>query len=183
MRPLIQPQSARMMMDECQRFRHRFGSGIEPRPSLTIDRCPTGGEDRSVPMRKHQGSCLCGEVRFEITGEFERFFLCHCGRCRKGSGSAHAANLFSSNAKIHWLSGEARIRTFRAPSTRHERSFCSECGSALPSIQMNGALLVVPAGSLDSAIEAQPDAHIFIASRANWDRRLEDVPRIDELPG
>jgi len=55
-------------------------------------------------MNKHLGSCLCGEVRFEIVGNFERFFLCHCGRCRKDTGSAHAANLFSSTAKVHWLS-------------------------------------------------------------------------------
>jgi len=134
-------------------------------------------------MSNHQGSCLCGEVRFEIAGDFERFFLCHCARCRKDTGSAHAANLFSSTAKIRWLSGEAKVRTFRAPSTRHERSFCSECGSALPSVQMNGALLVVPAGCLDSPIDTRPDAHIFVASRAQWDRHLEDIPRIDELPG
>jgi len=134
-------------------------------------------------MTKHLGSCLCGEVRFEIVGEFERFFLCHCGRCRKGTGSAHAANLFSSTATVHWLSGQAKIKTFHVPSTRHQKSFCAECGAAVPDVQMGGTLLVVPAGSLDSAIEAQPDAHIFVASSASWDRRLEDVPRIDELPG
>ena len=134
-------------------------------------------------MSKHVGSCLCGEVRFEVIGDFERFFLCHCGRCRKDTGSAHAANLFSSTAKIRWLSGEAKVKTFRVPSTRHEKSFCSECGSALPRVQMNGALLVVPAGSLDSALETRPDAHIFVASRATWDQRLEDVPQIGELPG
>jgi hypothetical protein len=134
-------------------------------------------------MSKHVGSCLCGEVRFEVAGDFERFFLCHCGRCRKDTGSAHAANLFSSSAKLHWLSGQDKIKTFNVPSTRHEKSFCSECGSAVPRVQMNGALLVVPAGSLDSPIETRPDAHIFVASRANWDRCLEDVPQIDELPG
>ena len=99
-------------------------------------------------MSKHMGSCLCGQVRFEIVGDFERFFLCHCGRCRKDTGSAHAANLFSSTAKVRWLSGQAKIKIFYVPLTRHEKSFCSECGSALPRIQMNGALLVVPAGSL-----------------------------------
>jgi hypothetical protein len=45
---------------------------------------------------------------------------------------------------------------------------------------MNGALLVVPAGSLDSAIK--PNAHIFVANGASWDLRLEDVPRFDERP-
>jgi hypothetical protein len=42
----------------------------------------------------YSGSCLCGEIRFEIEGEFERFYLCHCEYCRKDTGSAHAANLF-----------------------------------------------------------------------------------------
>ncbi|HYD16120.1 MAG TPA: GFA family protein [Hyphomicrobium sp.] len=131
---------------------------------------------------KHAGSCLCGEIRFEIIGEFERFFLCHCGRCRKDTGSAHAANLFSSTAKLTWLSGQSKIKSFRVASTRHQKSFCGECGSALPNVQMNGALLVVPAGSLDSAVEAKPDAHIFVASSADWDRCLDDVQRIDGLP-
>ena len=78
----------------------------------------------------HHGSCLCGAVRYEVHGGFESFFLCHCGRCRKGTGSAHAANLFASNAAIVWLSGESRVKTFRVAGTRHERSFCSECGSS-----------------------------------------------------
>jgi hypothetical protein len=133
-------------------------------------------------MSNHLGSCLCGEVRFEIIGPFESFFLCHCKRCRKDTGSAHAANLFSSKAKVRWLSGEATIRTYRVPGTRHERSFCAICGSAAPRIQMDGALLVVPAGSLDSPLEVRPDAHIFVASRANWDRCLNDVREIDSCP-
>ena len=131
---------------------------------------------------RYVGSCLCGEVQFEVAGDFESFFLCHCGRCQKDSGSAHAANLFSSTASITWLSGQGKIKTFRVPSTRHEKSFCSECGSALPGLQMNGTLLKVPAGSLDSAIATRPNAHIFVASGADWDTRLEDVPRFDALP-
>ena len=79
-----------------------------------------------------------------------------------------------------------RLPSIDVPRNVHRdipTSPCSECGSALPRIQMNGALLVVPAGSLDTAIDTQPDAHIFVASSANWDRGLEDVPRIDDLPG
>jgi hypothetical protein len=131
----------------------------------------------------HAGSCLCGAVRFTVTGDFESFFLCHCARCRKDTGSAHAANLFSTTARLVWLSGEDRVRTFRVPDSRHQRSFCAECGSALPGLQMNGALLAVPAGSLDTAVTIRPNAHIFVASRADWDDHLETVPRCDGLPG
>lgn len=132
---------------------------------------------------KHNGSCLCSAIRFEIEGAFEHFFLCHCGRCRKDTGSAHAANLFSTQAKLTWLSGEQHIKTFQLPQTRHTRSFCRECGSAVPGLQMEGALLVAPAGSLDSAIDLKPNAHIMFASRANWDEHLEEAPKLDGLPG
>ena len=129
------------------------------------------------------GSCLCGAIRFQVRGEFESFFLCHCSLCRKDTGSAHAANLFSSKAEITWLSGQGGVKTYRVPASRHEKSFCGECGSALPRVQLKDGLLVVPAGSLDSAVPIRPTAHICFASRAGWDERLEDVPRMDGLPG
>lgn len=122
------------------------------------------------------GSCLCGTVVFRVSGPFEGFFLCHCSRCRKDTGSAHGANLFSSSASVEWLSGRDDVRTYSVPGTRHQKSFCTSCGSAMPRVQPDGTI-VVPAGSLDDAIDVRPDAHIFYASRANWDERLEDVPR------
>jgi len=133
--------------------------------------------------QKNEGSCQCGAVKFQISGPFESFFLCHCSRCRKDTGSAHAANLFSTVAKIIWLSGEDRIKTYRVPESRHEKSFCSECGSAVPGIQMDGALLVVPAGSLDTPVDIRPNAHICLSSRANWDDGLDEVSRLEGLPG
>jgi hypothetical protein len=131
---------------------------------------------------KYSGSCLCGDVRFEIAGEFERFYLCHCEYCRKDTGSAHAANLFSSTAALTWLSGADKVSQFNLPATRHSKCFCRTCGSALPMTQMNGELLVVPAGSLNSEVLIRPNAHIFVSSRAGWDDSLEKVPTIDRFP-
>lgn len=128
------------------------------------------------------GSCLCGTVQFQISGEFESFFLCHCKRCRKGTGSAHAANLFSSTAAVDWVSGLDSVQTYRVPETRHESTFCIKCGSPLPSVQLEDALVIVPAGSIDSALDIRPDAHICFASRAEWDACLENIPRLDDLP-
>ncbi|KAB8172522.1 GFA family protein [Marilutibacter maris] len=130
----------------------------------------------------HVGSCLCGAVRYEVIGDFERFYLCHCQHCRKDTGSAHAANLFSSQATLKWRCGEERVRFFNLPSTRHGRAFCSTCGSALPSLQGDGTLLVVPAGSLDTALPNTPDAHLFMASRADWEDRIDGAPRLDAYP-
>jgi len=138
---------------------------------------------KSNPMsNSHRGSCLCRDVRFEINGDFERFYLCHCEYCRKDTGSAHSANLFSSTATLKWISGEDKATLFNLPSTRHTKSFCTTCGSALPHLQMNGALLVVPAGSLNSEITLRPDAHIFVSSKADWDEALEKVPMVEKFP-
>lgn len=128
------------------------------------------------------GCCLCGAVSFHISGTFDSFFLCHCARCRKGSGSAHAANLFSSTARLTWLSGANSVRHFRLPGTRHERGFCETCGSALPYLSGDGDVLVVPAGSLDTDPGLRPDAHICLANRADWDDALDIVEQIDGLP-
>lgn len=133
-------------------------------------------------MTKHSGSCLCGRVRFEVEGEFERFYLCHCKHCQKDTGSAHAANLFSSSARLTWLAGREGVTEYTLPSTRHSRAFCSVCGSALPTTQMNGALIVIPAGSLDTAVSLRPAAHIFVSSRANWDEGLESVATAERFP-
>ncbi|MBF9059633.1 aldehyde-activating protein [Rhodobacterales bacterium HKCCSP123] len=129
------------------------------------------------------GGCLCGAVTFRISGAFESFFLCHCSRCRKDSGSAHSANLFSTVARLDWLTGERNVRTFNLPGTRHTKSFCAECGSALPVLQQELGLLVVPAGSMDHPITLRPDAHICHASRAEWDNDLAAIETLDGLPG
>jgi len=131
---------------------------------------------------RYAGSCLCGEVRFEIEGEFERFYLCHCEFCRKDTGSAHAANLLSSTATLKWISGADKVKQFDLPATRHSKSFCVTCGSALPVSQRSLELLVVPAGSLNGEVPIRPNAHIFVSSKAGWDDALEKVPKFDGYP-
>ncbi|WP_102866979.1 GFA family protein [Pseudovibrio exalbescens] len=129
------------------------------------------------------GSCQCGRVTYRVSGQFEHFFLCYCSRCQKDTGSGHAANLLSTTAQLVWLSGDALIKTYRVPETRHQKSFCSECGAPVPMMQMDGELLVVPAGSLDQTITTTPDARIFHASRPAWADRLEQIHCFAEGPG
>ncbi len=131
---------------------------------------------------EHLGSCLCRRVKYKVKGHFDDFYLCHCRYCRKDTGSAHAANLFSGTAQLEWLRGESEVRSYQPPRSGHKKAFCVHCGSALPNLQMDGQLLVVPAGSLDTEINKHPDGHIFVAHRAGWDASLEKVRHYEQLP-
>jgi hypothetical protein len=132
-------------------------------------------------MKKYTGSCLCKEVTFELVGEFEKFFFCHCSRCRKQTGSAHGANLFAKNAEFQWLSGKESVQTYQYPNSRFAKSFCKNCGSAVPSLRPNN-MMVVPAGSLDCDVDFAPTGHIHMASKANWDENLERVAKFEIYP-
>lgn len=125
------------------------------------------------------GSCNCGAVRFELHGETQKFMLCHCSRCRKGTGSAHASNLFIKG-ELTWLSGSEQRTEYQIPNARHTKAFCKVCGCGLPFER--GEMVVVPAGCLDTELEAKPMAHIFNSSRANWDHDLHQVPGFDQYP-
>lgn len=115
------------------------------------------------------GGCLCGKITFRVTGPFNVFYFCHCSRCRKATGSAHAANIFGTPDQIEWLSGEEHIKYYRLPEAeRFSKNFCTECGSPVPMVSRDGARLLVPAGSLAGDPEIRPNSRIFWADRAEW---------------
>jgi hypothetical protein len=110
------------------------------------------------------------------------FYLVSLQVLPKDAGSAHAANLFSTTAKLEWTAGQDHVKSFAVPGTKHTKSFCHLCGSAVPSQQMNGNLLVVPAGSLDSDGAMVPTAHIFFSSKASWYPPSETIEKFEKFP-
>ncbi|MCP3867429.1 MAG: GFA family protein [Gammaproteobacteria bacterium] len=130
-----------------------------------------------------EGSCLCGQVKFTVTGPFSGFHLCHCSRCRKDSGSAHASNIFTGPENIQWLSGAELVKRYDLPTARRfAKCFCTECGSPVPYLSRDGKFLIIPAGSLDSDPGITPNDHIFWKDRASWYDAGLNAPRFDEYP-
>ena len=129
------------------------------------------------------GSCLCGAVRYEVTGEPKRFYHCHCSRCRKVTGTGHASNMFVQPGALKWLSGEEQVRTFKVPEAkRFTNSFCATCGSRVPRQAKDTDVVLIPAGSLDVAAPIGPQARIFFGSRASWSCTDDGMPVYPELP-
>lgn len=115
------------------------------------------------------GSCLCGDVAYEITGDIRAFYHCHCRRCRKISGTGHASNLLVNPGELTWTRGAERLVRFDVPDAKRFASvFCKRCGSHLPRVSPGTRFIVVPAGSLDHEPPVHPEARIFGGSRTDW---------------
>jgi len=130
------------------------------------------------------GSCLCGAVRFEIARASGPFELCHCGRCRKTSGSAFVAGLGVRREDFRLVQGSEHITTYDAPLLEappaYRSCFCSRCGSPVPDPHADGAWLEVPAGLLDGDPQLRPDKHIFVERRAPWFAITDALPQLDK---
>lgn len=128
------------------------------------------------------GSCLCGSVRYRFHGPEYVFQYCHCSRCRKFTGSAHAANIIVAPEQFEWLEGAELVGRYEHPEARHfATSFCSRCGSSLPWQSKSGGAVVIPAGTLDEDPGIRPVQNIFWKDRAAWREAVESLPRHDEL--
>jgi len=128
-----------------------------------------------------KGSCLCGAVKFEASGEPKRFYHCHCSRCRKATGTGHASNMFMQPGTLKWLAGEEQVRAYKVPEAqRFTNSFCATCGGRLPRQPPGTEMVVIPAGSLDSDAPIQPTARIFYGSRAAWSCGGDGLPGFPE---
>jgi len=128
-----------------------------------------------------QGKCLCGEVRFELSGELPNLYQCHCSLCRKATGSSANAACKVSRAQLTWRAGEQLIHKYESASG-FKSHFCSRCGSPLPNPTAQDSAWWVPVGLLDDGAGMQVAAHVFVASRAPWDVIAEVGEHFDEMP-
>lgn len=130
-----------------------------------------------------QGSCLCGEITYQYSGKAKVFQYCHCSRCQKFTGSAHASNLIIDPEQFEWLSGKSLVGRFELAEAKHfATSFCKNCGSSLPWITKSKKAMIVPAGTLDNDPQEKPVHNIYYADKACWYEAPSALTKYDELP-
>jgi len=130
-----------------------------------------------------QGSCLCGDVAYEITGAPLRMYYCHCSRCRQGRSAAHGSNVFYKAEGFRWIRGAEQVQDFPLPGAQYfGTAFCRRCGSELPRVSVERNVASVPAGSLDSDPGITPAGHIYVESKAPWFDITDELPQFAEMP-
>ncbi len=120
-----------------------------------------------------RGSCLCRQVKYEVSGPRYPVIACHCRQCRKTSGH-HVAATSARREEVR-IAGEV---TWYASSSIARRGFCVTCGSSLFRDGPGGNLSIF-AGIIDGDTGLRPAGHIFCADRGDYYDLCDDLPKAD----
>jgi hypothetical protein len=130
-----------------------------------------------------EGSCLCGAVAYELTGTPLFMQNCHCLRCRRARGAAHATNIFYRPSQFRWTRGADLVAEYKLPEARfYTVAFCRSCGGAVPKVAPARDLAIIPAGSVDTDLPIRPQRHVFTNYRTPWFEITDSLPQFAEAP-
>lgn len=119
----------------------------------------------------HEGGCLCGAIRYRVTGEPIQVQACHCKFCQKRSGSAFAIAVAVNENQLAMTGTTLSEYEHRSDeSNRWLRiHFCSRCGTnVMVTLERNTSLRVVSGGTFDDPNWFKIDRHIWTRSAQHW---------------
>lgn len=129
---------------------------------------------------EHSGSCLCGAVRFQVTGPLPGPDACHCNDCRKFSGHYFASTDVPRSAltvqgaeHLTWYQGSEKVR----------RGFCSTCGSSLFWDPIGHDWTGVAMGAFDGPTHTQLHVHVWVGDRGDYYAIADGLPHIQPPSG
>lgn len=125
-----------------------------------------------------EGGCLCGAVRYRISGSPSSSTYCHCESCRRASGAPAVAWITVTRPELEILSGTPTI--FHS-SPHVTRQFCGICGTALTYETTDSSNTIdVTSASLDDPNAFPPTAEIWLEDKPAWvatNARLDQFTR------
>lgn len=191
---VVVPAGTLQSFEEMKPRAHIFVASKSPMCEITdslkqFDTYPPGYGtviERAVPESASEslgGSCLCGEVAYAVDATPTNVVNCHCTRCQRSRGTAHATNVFARQEQVRWLRGEDKVKRYRAPDAQaYAVAFCTQCGSLMPALFEPIKRYNIPVGSFDRPLAAKPRLHIYASFRAPWFDITDTLPQFDEMP-
>ena len=127
-----------------------------------------------------EGSCLCGQVRFQARGRPTNIRICHCRLCQKAMGSPFFARALYPMAQVTITGHVERY----ASSPKLNRVFCPTCGTRLMAERPDAARFGIGIAVFDRPDELAPECHQFVSSKIGWLRLNDELPQHPEwAPG
>lgn len=120
------------------------------------------------------GGCLCGAVRFEVSGPILSAGYCHCTHCQKRTGTSSSANCRVAQQDFRLRNGAELLASYQPP-TGVPKLFCSRCGSALFSGDpFSDQQVAIRLGAFDADPGIRPQFRQFTESAAVWEPVPDD---------
>jgi hypothetical protein len=113
-----------------------------------------------------EGGCLCGAVRYSISGAPFAAEYCHCRMCQKSAGAVVVNWMDFHNEQLTWTNG--RPSEYESSETIR-RGFCVKCGSSLSfRDSRHPEYITLTIASLDDPDLVKPTYHIYVESQVKW---------------
>ena len=131
-----------------------------------------------MSAEKINGSCLCGQVQFEVALPSRFVCHCHCDNCRRAHGAGSVTWAGFPTARFCVVSGEESLTRY-VTDTGATRSFCARCGSPLTyeSPRWEGEVHVAVA-ALEGSLPDSPKVHVYADRSPDWCPITDDLPQL-----
>lgn len=129
---------------------------------------------------RYTGGCMCGAVRYQLTGEGTDLCYCHCASCRRAAGAP--AVPWGSFARDAFSVTRGHLAEYRsAPPVL--RGFCARCGTSLTyRHERRAAEIDVTLASLDDPGALAPTMHVWVSDKLPWVSISDGLPQFDGAP-
>ncbi len=112
-----------------------------------------------------EGGCLCGDIRYRITGEPLVTTYCHCRTCRLACGAPAVAWVVVRHDDFTIERG-APLAFRSSPAV--ERTFCGRCGTSLTYREDGSASIDIHTATLDAPDAFPPTREIWLDHKLAW---------------
>lgn len=129
-----------------------------------------------------QGGCHCRAVRYTLRAPAISVQHCHCSQCRKLYGQQSGTGAVIDRADIV-IDGQENLTTYHS-SASFAVQFCKTCGCHLfAHEESEKRLMYFSPGTLDGGVHpghpADKECHIYVGSKAEWERISDDLPQYE----
>ena len=129
------------------------------------------------------GSCYCGALRYQASGEPLFKALCHCKQCQMFSGGMAALLIGMPKANFSYTQGKPAIADNRYSDANAHREFCAECGTHILAVSdASPDMVSIKAGTMDDSSWVNVSLNCWVSTASPWSPADNDLPGAPRNP-
>ena len=130
-----------------------------------------------------RGSCLCGDIAFDLLEDPLTVYVCHCTDCQRQTGSSFALTAIVIREALKLVRGTPEEYSIELHDGRIKQAhFCARCATRLWEPSSVSTLAVLEPGTLDDTSWIRPVGHIWMRSAQPWISIPDDSIVVETQP-